>query len=99
MFVIDEDRRKYFSNVKQMMEKHSVFILTEAGKDEDAYDGEIQTIAQYQEVTGENLSEPREWDVWDGENRVSVKLPRFAVRSKSRQGYINEIEEAGFRIT
>ena len=98
MFVIDEDRRKYFSNVKQIMGKHGAFILTDQGRDEDAYDGEIQTIKQYQEVTGQNLSKPREWDAWDGKDYVSVKLPRFAIRSKSRQGYINEVEEAGFHI-
>ena len=98
MFVIDEDRRKYLSNVKQIMGKHSAFIVTDLSRKENAFEGEIQTIEQYQEVTGEDLSEPREWDAWDGKNRVSVKLPRFAIRSKSRQGYINEVEEAGFRI-
>ena len=98
MFVIDEDRRTYFSNVKQIMGKHSAFILTDQGRDENAFDGEIQTIEQYQEISGQNLSEPREWEAWDGKNWVFVKLPRFAVRSKSHQGYINEVEKAGFRI-
>jgi SAM-dependent methyltransferase len=98
MFVIDDDRRKYLSNVKQIMGKHSAFILVDQGRDENAFDGEIQSIEQYQEVSGENLSESREWEVWDGKNRVSVRLPRFAVRSKSRRGYINEVEEAGFCI-
>ena len=98
MFVIDEDRRRYFTNVKKMMTSRSAFILTDQGVDEDAFDGEIQTIEQYQEVSGQDLSEPREFEGWDGNNWVSVKLPRFAVRSKSRQGYLNEVEEAGFRI-
>lgn len=98
MFVVDDDRRKYFANVRRIMGKHSAFILTDQGRDENAFDGEIQTVEQYQEVSGQNLSEPREWDVWDGKDRVSVGLPRFAVRSKSLQGYINEIEEAGLRI-
>ena len=98
MFVIDEDRRKYFSNVKQMMGKHSAFILTDQGRDENAFDGEIQTIEQYQEVSGQNLSEPREFEGWNGKNWDFVKLPRFAIRSKSWQGYINEVQKAGFRI-
>ena len=99
MFVIDEDRRRYFSNIRELMTSDSAFILTDQGRDEDAFDGEIQTIAQYQEVSGQDLSEPREFEGWDGRNWVFVRLPRFAVRSKSRQGYLSEVEEAGFRIS
>ncbi|MBT7915759.1 class I SAM-dependent methyltransferase [Candidatus Bathyarchaeota archaeon] len=98
MFVIDADRRKYFSHVKQMMGPHSAFLLTDQGRDENAFDGEIQSLEQYQEVTGQDLSEPREFEGWNGKDWVTVKLPRFAVRSMSRQGYLNEIGEAGFRI-
>ena len=81
MFVIDRDRRTYFSNVRRMMGEGSVFILTDQRRDEDAFDGQIETIEQYQEISGENLSESREWEAWDGKQWVSVELPRFAVRA------------------
>lgn len=98
MFVIDDDRRQYLSNVNRILDEDGAYILTEVSADEDANGGEIHNIEQYQRIHEEDLSELREWEAWDGKNWVFTKLPRFACRVKSRQGYINEMVAAGFRV-
>lgn len=98
MFVVDKDRRTYFSNVQQIMGKDSAFVLTDQSRDEESFDGEIGSIEEYQGIYGEDLSEAREFEGWDGQKWGLVKLPRFAVRPKSLHGLIKEVQEAGFRI-
>ncbi len=98
MFVIDDDRRQYLSNVNRILDEDGAYILTEVSADEDAYGGEIHSIEQYQRIHEEDLSELREWEAWDGKNWVFTKLPRFAARVRSRQGYIDEMVAAGFCV-
>ena len=86
------------TGMMELMDREGAFILMEQGLDETAYDGEIRSIEEYQEISGQNLEEPRPFDVQDGEEYQRVLLPRFACRSKSRQGYIKEFEQAGFKV-
>ena len=99
MFVVDEDRRRYLRNVRQVMAGGGAFILLLQSLDEAAYDGEIQSIEEFQDITGQDLAARREFDAWDGESYQRVLLPRFAVRSKTRKGYLAELEQAGFQVS
>ncbi len=98
MFVVDRDRRKYLANVKQLMGRESAFILTDQGMNEEAYEGEIRTVEEYEEIFEVDLKKPHPSEAWDGAEWVPVELPNFACRHRSRQGYVAELEGAGFKV-
>jgi len=98
MFVVDHDRRLYLSNIKEVMAEGGVFILSRQERDEDAYDGEIRSIDEYERIFQHDLTKPKRWEAWNGTEWVSVELPSFACRRKGRDSYAKEFEAAGFLL-
>jgi SAM-dependent methyltransferase len=98
MFVADEHRRTYLAVVKRLLRSGGVFILTNQAPDEEAYKGEIASIRQFEQRFDMDLSQSKEWEAWDGAGWVKVRLPRFACRPRSRQGYVEEFQAAGFCV-
>lgn len=98
MFVVDHDRRVYLSNIKELMAEGGVFILSGQEHDEEAYDGEIRSIDEYERIFQHDLSKPKRWEAWNGAEWVTVELPGFACRRKRKESYVKEFEAAGFLI-
>lgn len=98
MLVVDADSRRYLANIHRMMHEKSLYLMLRQARDEDAYDGPIKSIVEYEEVFKRDLSQPNKWEAWNGEEWVPVQLPAFAVRPRRKESYIREVARAGFDI-
>jgi len=97
-FLADADQHRYLSNVRSLLRPDGLFLIFGAAVREDAYDGEIRSAAEFQEVFKEDLSKPREWQAWDGRAWVTVTLPCTTARPCRTSRHIREVEEAKFVV-
>lgn len=98
MFVVDQDRVKYLKTISKILKKDGFFYLSNQALNEDAYEGQIDSIEDYERHFQHDLRKLKRWEAWDGDQWVEIELPSFAGRPKSKQGYIREFKEAGFEV-
>ena len=98
MFVVDRDRKRYLDTVRRLMGPEAVVVVLNQSRDEEAYEGEVRSIEEFERMFQVDLSEPHSWEAWNGEKWVPVELPSFAGRPKRREGYIREFRDAGFEV-
>lgn len=98
MLVVDEDRSAYLANVRRWLGEGGSFLVLDANRREDVYDGSIDSVADFHEHIDRDRSDRVERTVWDGETWVKADLPRFVTRPKPKSAYISEFEENNFRV-
>lgn len=98
MFVVDDDRAGYLAVVGKLLGLGAAFVLTNQPWDDDAYEGKIASVREFEQSFRVDLSKRRKWEAWDGQSWVEVKLPAFASRPRSRRGYVDEFQAAGFEV-
>ena len=96
MLVTDEDRRKYLENLYSATKNGASVIFIRALCDDDAFSGVVDSIEQWQSISGDDYETPEERSVRG--TKKTVMLPKIPARSKSREGYIKELEAVGFKI-
>lgn len=98
MFILEDDRRQYLANIRALMNQNAVLLMLGELCNEDAYQGTISSLGEYQRIFQQNLEKPTPWDAWDGNKYVQLQLPTLATRPKSKADYIGELEAAGFKV-
>ena len=98
MLVTDADSRRYLGNIHQMLGKESLFLLLQQAHQEDAYDGPITTVEEFQAVFQHDLDQPKKWEAWHNESWIDVALPSFACRLRTKEAYLRELKQAGFSV-
>ncbi len=96
MLVTDGDRRKYLENIYVALKDGASALFMREPCDENAFSGEVDSFEDWQKITGEDYEAPVETAVaGSGKTVMAAKIPE---RSKSKDGYIKELEEIGFKI-
>ena len=98
MLVLDADSRQYLKNVWKLLRDESYFLLLGQHSQEDAFDGPVESLEQYQETFQNNLGKPTKWEAWHDGRWVDVTLPGFACRPRTREAYLREVAQAGFEV-
>lgn len=96
MLVTDDDRRKYLENLYSAMKDGASAIFIRELCDDDAFSGSIGSFEEWQSISGADCETPEERTV-NGTDKT-VMLTRIPARSKSREGYIKELEAVGFKL-
>ncbi len=97
MLVIDEDRKKYLSEIHRVLKKGGHAWFHEIGQ-EERFNEPIASLEDFLAVhpVDLNVCEPRE--AYTPEGLKLVHLPRLPARFNNCDGYRDEITNAGFSI-
>lgn len=94
MIVTDGDRRSYLKNACGCIKKGAPMLFFRENYDEEAAETVIETIEDFKKMTGNDYDAPQKRLM----NGKEVYIPLLPARARSREGYINELEEAGFAV-
>lgn len=101
MLVADSDREQYLNNVYHSLKDNApMLFFRESYRREETYQGIVNTVDEWAEITGEDYQTPQLRPIRNGENGniKEVSIPLLPARAKNKEQYIAEFEEAGFRI-
>ncbi len=95
MLVTDNDRKKYLKNALDCLKQNApmLFIREICGEDENM-EKEIKTFDEFKALTENDYDMPQKRLV----NGKEVYIPFLPARARSMNGYVRELEAAGFSI-
>ena len=94
MLVTDDDRRKYLENIYSATKDGASAIFIRELCDDNAFPGEVGSMDEWKSISGLDYETPEEQTI----GGKPLMLPRIPERSKSREGYIKELEAVGFKV-
>jgi cyclopropane fatty-acyl-phospholipid synthase-like methyltransferase len=98
MLVTDPDRTKYLKNAFSCLTNHAPMLFHELYQ-EDAHDEFIGSFDDWLSITNNDYTITRINKVFNKEGKkVEVNLTYVPGRSKTKEGYIKEMSEAGFKV-
>ena len=98
VFVLDRDRAAYLQGIRRVLRDDGYLILLGA-HDEDAFDGPIESFAQFCEVSGTHTAGVPAGRFVDGEwQTVEMERSYLMARAQSLRGYRREFADAGLSV-
>ncbi len=98
MLVTDLDRECYLKHLYDALKPGAPVILIRQAYSPDAFEGRVETFTQWQSLTGEDYVTASERSAYGACGAIKVMLPMLPARPKSRQGYLEEMQQAGFIV-
>ena len=101
MLITDHDRTRYLQNAYASLKEHApMLFFREAYRKSGVYRGAVHTLAEWEQITGEDYKtpQPRQIRGADGGDAVTVLLPLIPARAKDENGYIEEFKHACFDV-
>jgi len=96
MLVTDAHRMAYLKNAFEALRPGGCALFWQESYRTDAYEGEVESIAQWAEMTGLDFDTPEERNIGDTGKTVMLKL--LPARPRTAEGYRREMEYAGFVV-
>lgn len=101
MLITDDDRMNYLHNAYKALKDNSpMLFFRESYRQDGTYHGAVNSLEDWAQITGEDYKtlQPRQVrNSCDG-SMVEVFVPLLPARAKDRDGYIEELEYAGFDV-
>ena len=99
MLVTDSDRAAYLANMRACRLPGVPALFLFENYRENFYSGDVKTLDDWINITGESdYTTPRPRTVKSGGKDITVEIPFLPSRPKTRDGYIEELERAGFAV-
>lgn len=94
MIVTDGDRKCYLKNAYSCLNDHAPMLFFRESYSEEAEAAVIESFADFQNITGSDYETPQKRTV----NGKEVSIPLLPARARSQEGYVKELEAAGFSV-
>ena len=94
MLVTDEDRMNYLHNAHQCLAPHAPYLFLDISYQDPEPPGPIDSIEQWAKLMNQNYETPEKRTLGGRE----VYLRTLPARGRSRQGYEQELTQAGFSM-
>ena len=101
MLVTDNDRYSYLKNAYNSLKENApMLFFRESYRKVGTHRGVVNSLEQWEQVTGEDYNTPQLRRVRNSDNNgiVEVFLPLLPARAKDKEQYIEEFEKSGFSI-
>jgi len=96
MLITDGDRKKYLANVYNALKSGAPMLFYKESYRLDAYEGAVNTYEEWLAITGDDYETPQVRRILDSD--VTVEVPLTPARAHTKNGYINELNGAGFVV-
>jgi ubiquinone/menaquinone biosynthesis C-methylase UbiE len=96
MLVTDVDRNAYLKNVFRCLKPGGCAMFWQESYRCDAYEGMVESIAQWEKLTGLDFNTPEPRRIGNSGKEVMIKL--LPARPRTETGYRTEMEKAGFVV-
>lgn len=94
MIVTDDDRKRYLKNAYSCLNDHAPMLFFRESYSEEAEVNRVESFADFQNLTGSDYETPQKRTV----NGMEVYIPLLPARARSKEGYMTELEAAGFSM-
>ncbi|NLO47578.1 MAG: class I SAM-dependent methyltransferase [Clostridiales bacterium] len=98
MLIPDSDRMKYLSNAYGCLRGGAPMLFFRELYGEKAPEGIIRLIEEWITVTGSDYATPLKQTIVNNGKTIEVHIPLVPGRERTKDGYIREMESAGFII-
>lgn len=98
MILTDADREAYLENVHAVLKPEAPMLFFRESYRENAYTGTVESFEHWKEITGDDYTTPQLRSNKDGADGKEVWIPCVPARARNREGYIGELERAGFAV-
>jgi len=95
MILTDADRAAYVANAHSVLKPGAPMLFFRESYRENAYAGTVESFEHWKEITGDDYTTPQLRSDKDGKE---VRIPCVPARARNREGYMNELERAGFAV-
>lgn len=95
MLVTDRDRSAYLHNAFLSLKKGAPMLFFRESYRANAYDGGVESFEQWKKICGEDYDTPGLRSDKEGHE---VWIPLVPGRAKSKEGYIKDMQAAGFCV-
>lgn len=99
MLVTDDDRKAYLRNAyAALCPGAPMLFFRESYQQKGAYRGEVRSVEQWKAFTGGDYDTPQPRIARTANGDVEVCIPILPARAKDENGYIAEMQSAGFAV-
>ena len=98
MLVTDLDRKKYLGNAFSCLKNNSPMLFFRECYRLDAYEGKVTSFDEWKTITGCDYNTPQIRSAKCNGKEVKIAIPLLPARPKTKEGYIAEMQEAGFIV-
>ncbi len=98
MLVTDGDRVKYLSNMFSSLQKDSPVLFVRESYRADAENVIINSYADWENYSRSDYNKPEQRFVHQHGKKVEVWVPLLPARAMNKDGYISELNSAGFIV-
>lgn len=98
MLVVDNDRKKYLSNIFTSLKHGSYMLFCGEAFRENSYRGIVESYEKWLDISELDVDTPQSRNVLKGNKEIQVMIPLIAARPRTEEDYIAEIENAGFKV-
>lgn len=98
MLVTDADRQGYLRNAAACLAPGSPMLFFRECYAQEGYDGEVESVAQWSQISGMDYTTPQERTVMVRGNPLTVMLPFLPARPRNETQYRRELNDAGFFV-
>lgn len=98
MLILDRDRSRYLQNAIGCLNPGSPMLFFRQGHRPDAPEDIIETMEQWLALTGDDYTTPQLRTARQNGMEIEVNLPLVPARGRNKEGYIAELERAGFAV-
>jgi len=98
MLILDNDRQKYLKNAYNCLNKNSPMLFFRELHNENEINEDIISLEQWITITGNDYTTPKIKQIVQNNRKIELNLPYVPGREKSKNGYIKELTNVGFKI-
>ncbi len=95
MLVTDSERNAYLKNAFNSLKSRSPMLFFRQSYNENAYDGVVDNYEQWKEICDQDYETPI---LRSDKTGKEVWIPLVPARSKNKEGYLKEMQNAGFIV-
>jgi SAM-dependent methyltransferase len=98
MLITDSDRAAYLHNAFNSLKDGSPMLFFRETYRREAYTGNVESLEQWKTITGDDYDTPQQRYAKNGDKEVEVWIPLVPARARNKEGYIAEMNRAGFVV-
>ena len=98
MLVADSDRAAYLQNAFNSLKNGAPMLFFREMYRREVYSGNVDSLEQWKTITGDDYDTPQQCFAKSGDKEVEVWIPRVPARARNKEGYITEMNNAGFAV-
>ncbi len=98
MLVTDKDRQGYLRNAAACLAPGSPMLFFRECYAQDGHDGEVESVAQWSQISGMDFSTPQERTVTVHGKSQTILIPILPARPRNERQYRRELRDAGFCV-